>query len=93
MHTAQAALLKCGGIYVGPGQFHLIAAHTHYISGLFTVRVCPCLGNMQSAVDEKKKLELRVDNITGELNKAKSHVTELEGGRQQLQVRVASSLS
>jgi hypothetical protein len=41
---------------------------------------------MQSAVDEKKKLELRLDNITGELNKAKAHAAELEGSRQQLQV-------
>lgn len=41
---------------------------------------------MQSAVDEKKKLELRLDNITGELNKAKMHVTELESSKQQLQV-------
>lgn len=48
-------------------------------------------GNMQSAVDEKKKLELRLDNITGELNKAKTHVTELESSKQQLQVgRVAA---
>lgn len=43
---------------------------------------------MQSAVDEKKKLELRVDNISGELNKAKTQVTELESSKQQLQVRV-----
>lgn len=43
-------------------------------------------GNMQSAVDEKKKLELRLDNITGEFNKAKTHVTELESSKQQLQV-------
>lgn len=42
---------------------------------------------MQSAVDERKKLELRLDNITGELYEAKSQVAELEGSRQQLQVR------
>ena len=45
-------------------------------------------GNMQSAVDEKKKLELRVDNVTGELNKAKARVAELDSNKQQLQVRV-----
>lgn len=72
---------------------HLKGAHTRCISGFFNARVCHCAGNMQSAVDEKKKLELRVDNITGELNKAKSQVTELEGGKQQLQVRAASSTS
>jgi hypothetical protein len=41
---------------------------------------------MQSAMDEKKKLELRVDNITGELNKTKAQAAELEGSKQQLQV-------
>jgi hypothetical protein len=43
-------------------------------------------GNMQSAVDEKKKLELRVDNITGDLNKVKAQAAELEGSKHQLQV-------
>jgi hypothetical protein len=41
---------------------------------------------MQSAVDEKKKLELRVDNTAGELNKAKAQAIELESSKQQLQV-------
>jgi hypothetical protein len=45
-------------------------------------------GNMQSAVDEKKKLELRLDNVTSELNKAKAHAAELDGSKQQLQVLV-----
>lgn len=45
-------------------------------------------GNMQSAVDEKKKLELRLDNVTNELNKAKAHAAELDGSKQQLQVVV-----
>lgn len=41
---------------------------------------------MQSAVEEKKKLELRLDNINGELNKAKARASELESSQQQLQV-------
>jgi phage shock protein A len=47
---------------------------------------------MQCAVDEKKKLELRVDNTSGELNKARAKVTELEGNKQQLQVGLNSAV-
>lgn len=49
-------------------------------------------GNMQSAVDEKKKLELRVDNLSGELNKAKGHSAELEAAKQTLQVRKTTAV-
>lgn len=47
---------------------------------------------MQSAVDEKKKLELRVDNLSGELNKAKGHSAELEAAKQTLQVRKTTAV-
>lgn len=37
-------------------------------------------------MDEKKALEMRADNLTGELQKGKNQLTELEGTCQQLQV-------
>lgn len=51
-----------------------------------TLQLPKLAGNMQSAVDEKKKAELRLDNVNGELTKLKAQVAELEGTKQQLQV-------
>lgn len=48
----------------------------------------PCYpGNLQSLMDEKKALELHVDNLSGQLQHSKTQLTDVDSRCQQLQVR------
>lgn len=53
-----------------------------------------CAGKLQSLMDEKKALEMRAENLSGELQKGKTQFTDSEAGiqRQQVFTTTASSL-